>query len=110
MKRVNRVQLEGAIVSDISLRESKKGYSVADFRMIHSAFKAKNPVFIDVEVWGQEAELIYENAQRGSIIFIARGELRRDVWEKDGEPRSKLKITAKKIIVKRKTKVVAEED
>jgi len=98
---INQVNLGAKIVSEISLRNTaKKGIPVADFRVIHRHKKLQNPLFIDVEVWGNEARRIYENAKRGDIVVIV-GELRRDVWQsKEGnEPRSKIKITASRIVV-----------
>lgn len=100
---INQITLSGKIVSEISLRKSNKGYSVADFRIKHRNKRAKNPVFIDIEVWQDEAEKVHKEAENGSIVIVY-GDIRRDVWEKDGESRSKLKITADKVIVQKITK------
>lgn len=96
---LNQVILDGSIVSDISLRQSKKGVSVADFRFKNKEPKAKNAVFIDIEVWGRQAEIVAEKAGRNSRLVV-HGELRMDNWQtKDTvEKRSKLKITAHRVI------------
>lgn len=95
---MNNVTLKGKIVSDITLRRSKQEISVADFRVMYKNRKTRHPLYIDVEVWGKEAERLHESAQRGSHIIVY-GELRRDVWEKDGEERTKIKITARQTLL-----------
>lgn len=98
---VNQVNLGARIVSEISLRNTaKKGIAVADFRVIHRNRRLPHPLFIDVEVWGNEAKRVYENTKRGDTVVIV-GELRRDVWaSKDtSEQRSKIKITATRVVV-----------
>ena len=96
---INRVELEGRVVSDLELRKtSNKGYSVINLRLAHNNPRSRTPVYIDVEVWGKTAEQLAETASRGSYVVV-HGELRRDKWEQDGSPRSKIKITASRVIV-----------
>ena len=98
---INQVSLGARIVSEINLRNTaKKGIAVADFRVIHRDRRLPHPLFIDVEVWGNEAKRIHENTKRGDTVVIV-GELRRDVWtSKEGnEQRSKIKITANRVVV-----------
>lgn len=98
MKRLNSVTMEGKVVSDIVLRQSKKGIPVIDFRLMQKQANAPNALFIDVEVWGKEAERVAENAKRGNVVVI-HAELRQDVWMKEGQKRSKHKLTAEKVII-----------
>lgn len=95
---INQVVLGGKIVSSVELRRSKKGQSVCDFRFMHKHARAREPLFIDIEVWGNEAEKVAGNTQKGDLLVV-HGELRRDVWEKDGNTRSKVKITASKVVL-----------
>jgi single-strand DNA-binding protein len=104
---INNVTLGGKIVSDLILRKSKSGMSVIDFRLMYKNKKAKNPLFIDVEAWGLEADRLSETAVKG-VSVIVHGELRRDVWEKDGEERSKIKITAEKVIINADLRQIGE--
>lgn len=104
---MNAITLKGRIVSEVSLRESNAGDKVTDFRLMHKTRRTKNPLFIDVEVWRAEAERIYQNAARGDYVVVD-GELRRDVWEKDGEERDKIKITAKHVAIERRTPTAEE--
>jgi single-stranded DNA-binding protein len=99
MLNINETTLSGKVVSDIELRHSKNGTPVVDFRLMYKSRRSTStPVYIDVEAWAGEAERFVEKAQRGALIVVF-GELRRDVWEKDGAKRSKIKITANRIIV-----------
>lgn len=97
---LNQVNLGGKVVSEITLRTTNnKGIPVCNFRLSHNAPKLRNPVYIDVEVWGKEAEIFAEKASRHSLVVVY-GEIRRDVWQTEsGEPRSKLKITASRIVL-----------
>lgn len=96
---INQIVIDGRIVSDIELRKTaKQNISVINMRLAHNNSKQKVPVYVDVEVWGKVAENLANNAKRGSSVVV-HGELRRDKWETEGEPRSKLKITATKVIV-----------
>ena len=97
---INTVTLNGKVVSDLNLRKTNnKGISVTNFRIQHNGPKLKNPVYIDVEVWGTEAETLCAQAKRGSFVVVY-AELRRDVWNADdGSPRSKLKLTASRVVV-----------
>ena len=97
-RKINDLKIEGKVVSEVQLRKSKTDISVVDFRLMHKNLRARNPVFVDIEVWGREAERTAEFIKRGYIILVY-GELRQDVWEKNGEPRSKLKITAQKVML-----------
>ena len=108
---INQVLLDGVIVSDIELRSStKKGTPVVDFRICNREPKAKNPVFIDVEVWGRQAEMVAENASRNTRVLI-KGEMRMDNWESrdTGEKRSKHKITADKVIFLESQKFLSKD-
>ena len=99
MLNINQITVSGKVVSDIELRTSRNGTSVVDFRLMHKSRRSNaTPVYIDVEAWANEAEKFAEHAQRGALIVVF-GELRRDVWEKDGQKRSKIKITADRIIL-----------
>ena len=55
--------------------------------------KAARTEFIDVEVWGSQAENVLESLGRGDRVIVA-GQLRYDRWEKDGELKTRVKIRA----------------
>jgi len=97
---MNQVSISGKVINDFQLNETKtKKIPVINFRIQHKNNKTKTPVYIDVEAWGDTAKEFSDNAKRGSIVTV-HAELRRDVWlNSDKEERSKLKLTADKIII-----------
>lgn len=108
---VNQVNLAARIISDISLRSTtKRGVPVADFRVSHRNRKLAHPLLIDVEVWGAEAQRLYENMKRGDFVMLV-GELRRDVWtsKTTKEPRSKIKVTAERVVLM-DSPIISKED
>lgn len=52
------------------------------------------PSFWDVEIWGKQAQSLSPYLEKGKLIHVL-GEMSNDRWEKDGQPRTKLKISAK---------------
>ena len=105
---INNVTLEGKIVSDIQLNTTKnKNIPVANFRVMNNDKSMPNTLFIDVEAWGGEAEKVHSLATRGDFVVID-GQLRRDCWEsknneEEFKQRSKIKITATKIVVSKRS-------
>ncbi len=108
---INKIDLGGRIVSEISLRETTKGIPVADFRIKHISRKSKNPLFVDIEVWSSEAQRVYETIKKGDMVVIV-GELRRDIWasKENGEPRSKIKITASRVVLSERSQSWGEQE
>lgn len=109
---VNMITIDGRIVNDPQIRRTKKkGVSVVNLRLSHLPTRGQTPVYVDVEAWDDVAEKIVEQANRGTIVTVY-GELRRDKWQtSEGEERSKLKITASKIMINpvKKNNQVPEE-
>jgi len=97
---LNQVNIDGRICDDFVLRRTRnKDIPVINFRLQHNSPTLKTPVYIDVEVWGREAENLSQNGRRGSFVVV-HAELRRDRWEnEDGDVRSKLKLTANRVII-----------
>jgi len=51
-------------------------------------------VFLDVEIWGRQAETLGQSLKKGSTVFVD-GRLKMDEWtSKDGTRRSKLVVVA----------------
>lgn len=92
---MNHVNLTGRIVTDVILRKTKAGVSVVDFRIHHRDRRPHN-LYIDIEVWSTEAENVAATLKKGDLVRM-EGELRMDVWEKNNETRSKVKMTARKV-------------
>jgi single-strand DNA-binding protein len=97
----NRVFLVGNVTRDVEVRKTKTDLKVGDFGLaINRTTKsgAKSTCFIDITVWGDEADKCAGNFSKGSAVCV-EGRLDFQQWEKDGEKKSKHKIVASKVEV-----------
>jgi single-strand DNA-binding protein len=102
---VNSVVISGNMVAPAELRKTKSDISVANLTVAVNE-RRKNgdewedvPTFVDVTVWGFQAELASERGGKGAPVIV-EGRLTQDKWvDAEGGNRSKLKITGEKFIV-----------
>lgn len=99
MASFNKVILMGNLTRDPELRVTPKGTAVCQIGVaVNQTYKDKDgnareeTTFIDVDVFGRQAEVIAKYMSKGRPILI-EGRLKLDSWEsKEGEKRSKLKV------------------
>jgi len=99
MASFNKVILMGNLTRDPELRVTPKGTAVCQIGLaVNSTYKDKEGnskeevTFVDVDVFGRQAEVIAKYMSKGRPILI-EGRLKLDSWEsKEGEKRSKLKV------------------
>ncbi len=104
MASFNRVMLMGNLTRNPELRYTPSGSAVADLGLaVNESFKNKSgetveqTCFVDVVVWGRQAETASEYLQKGSPVFV-EGRLQFDQWEsQQGEKRSKLRVRAERV-------------
>lgn len=102
MVSFNKVLVGGNLTRDVELRHLQNGMAVttlglASNRRYKSNGETKeDTVFLDVEVWGKQAELCAKYLTKGRNIFV-EGRLKYDSWEDAGKKRSKLLITAENV-------------
>jgi single-strand DNA-binding protein len=104
MASYNRVLLMGNLTRNPEIRYTPSGTAVADIGLaINETFKNKagemveQTCFVDVVVWGRQAETSTEYLQKGSPVFV-EGRLQLDQWEnQQGEKRSKLRVRADRV-------------
>ena len=103
MASFNRVILLGNLTRDPELRYiqsgmavSELGLAVNDRRKTATGEWVDEPTFVDVTVWGRQAETASEYLTKGSPVLI-EGRLKLDTWEKDGQKRSKLKVVCEQL-------------
>ena len=99
----NRVVLIGNLTRDPELRYTQSGLAVTDIglavndrRKNESGEWVEETTFVNVTVWGRQAEVAGEYLSKGSPVFF-EGRLKLDTWEKDGQKQSKLKVVAEKM-------------
>jgi len=103
MASFNRVILVGNLTRDIELRYTPGGMAVTDMGLAVND-RRKNQAgewidettFLDVTLWGRQAEIANEYLSKGSPILI-EGRLKLDTWEQDGQKRSKLRVVGERM-------------
>ena len=101
MASYNRVIVIGNLTRDPELKRTPSGASVCDIRLaVSESYRNKEgerierPVYVDVVVWNQQAEVCNQYLSKGSPLFV-EGRLQYDEWKTpQGDTRSKLRIVA----------------
>lgn len=105
MSSLNRVTLLGNLTRDPELKKTKRGVSVTELglamnrvRIGDDGQKQEDTTFVDVIVWGRDAENAVKFLGKGRSVVI-EGRLQTDTWkdQKTGESRSKLRIVAENL-------------
>jgi len=100
MANLNKVMLMGNLTRDPEVRYTPKGTAVAEIGLaINRYFSAENgekreeTTFVEVTLWGRQAEIAGEYLRKGRPVFI-EGRLQLDTWDdkQSGQKRSKLKV------------------
>ncbi len=98
----NHVLLIGRLTRDAELKYTNSGMAVARLGLaVNRKRKSgdqwiEEASFFDVVVWGKTAEGLQQYLVKGKQIAVD-GELRQNRWEQDGQPRSKVEISANTI-------------
>jgi single-strand DNA-binding protein len=102
MANLNKVLLLGNLTRDPEVRYTPKGTAVGDLGLaVNRRVNDGNGnwsdevTFVDVTVWGTNAENAQKYLTKGRGVFI-EGRLQMDTWEdkQSGQKRSKLKVVA----------------
>jgi len=103
MASFNRVILVGNLTRDPELRYIASGTAVTDIglavndrRKTATGEWVEETTFVDVTLWGRQAETASEYLTKGSPVLI-EGRLKLDTWETDGQKRSKLKVIGERM-------------
>ena len=79
----------GTAVTDV-------GLAVNDRRKNAQGEWVDETTFVDVTLWGRQAEVASEYLNKGSSVLI-EGRLKLDTWEKDGKKNSKLRVVGERM-------------
>ena len=100
MANYNKVTLLGTLTRDPETRETQSGLAIAKLGLaINRSYKSKtgekveDTTFVDVDVFGKQAETIAKYMAKGKQILID-GRLKTDTWndKTTGKERSKLGV------------------
>lgn len=105
MANANLVVIMGNLTRKPELRSTPGGRSVTTlgiavnrvYRDKNTGDKVENTDFIDVSVWGRQAENCEKYLSKGSGVYV-EGRLNLRRWESsNGDPRSKLEVVARNV-------------
>lgn len=105
MASYNRVIMMGNLTRDPELRQLSSGQSVCrlgiasnrQFKNRQTGMMVQEVCFVDVDVWGAQAESCNQYLQKGRGVLI-EGRLKLDSWvDNDGQRRSKHSIVADRV-------------
>ena len=103
MASFNKVLLMGNLTRDPELRFTSNGSALAKFGLaVNRKYKAgeewkEEVCFVDITVWGKQAENCAEYLSKGRPVFID-GRLQFSSWESDdGQKRNKLEVVANSV-------------
>ena len=102
MANVNKVMLLGNITRELEVRYTPKGTAVCDLGMAINRIRTgdngeriEEVTYVDVTLWGRQAELAGQYLAKGRPVFI-EGRLQLDQWDdkQTGQKRSRLRVVA----------------
>lgn len=104
MASYNRVILVGNLTRDVEVRYIPSGTAVSEIGLAVNRRYKKNDqweeetTFVDVTLWGRDAEVAGEYLAKGRPVLI-EGRLQLDSWEdkQTGQKRSKLRVVCEKM-------------
>lgn len=104
MASLNKVMIAGRLTKKPELRKTPNGVSVTDLLVAlnrdyinTNGEKQQEACFVDVVVWGKQAESCVEALNVSSSVLI-EGRLQLDVWySKEGDKRCKLRVAAERV-------------
>ena len=100
MANVNKVMLLGNITRDLEVRYTPKGTAVCDLGMAVNRIRTgdngeriEEVTYVDVTLWGRQAELAGQYLSKGRSVFI-EGRLQLDQWDdkQTGQKRSRSRV------------------
>ena len=100
MASVNKVMLLGNLTRDPEIRYTPKGTAVTDLGMAINRIRTgdngeriEEVTYVDVTLWGRQAELAGQYLGKGKPVFI-EGRLQLDQWDdkQSGQKRSRLRV------------------
>lgn len=108
MASYNRVILVGNLTRDPEVRYTPSGTAVTDLGIAvnrswtdrQTNERREETTFVDVTVWGRQAEVAGEYLAKGRQVLI-EGRLQMDQWEdrETGQKRSRLRVVAENMVM-----------
>jgi single-strand DNA-binding protein len=105
MADLNMIALAGNLTRTPELRHTAKGQAVCSARIANNGFrKDKEALFIDITVWGRDAEYMAANCEKGTQVQIT-GRLESETYTgRDGKERTTFSVNVRDLHVKKAMK------
>lgn len=98
MSNFNSVILMGNLTRDPGLSYTPNQTAVVEFGLaVNRKWKKEDGslgeevLFVECQVFGKRAEVIYKHFKKGSPIFV-QGRLKLERWDKDGKTHSRIRV------------------
>lgn len=91
MMDINNCTFTGRLGSDVELKQTQTGKSVARFRLAVGGFHKDETHWLDFEAWGKMAETLTQYRHKGDTVGLTAHAVV-DTWEKDGQKHSRVKF------------------
>lgn len=99
MRSINSVVISGNLGRDSELRETKMGGYVLTFSVCVTTSQKtddgweEQPNWVDCTLFGRQCKPLADRLKKGTTVTV-QGSLRENVWTKDGERKSKIRVIA----------------
>lgn len=105
MAGYNRIVIMGNLTRDPDYKQLSSGQAVCrlglatnrQFKNKQSGSMVQEVCYIDIDVWGAQAESCRQYLQKGRSVLI-EGRLKFDSWEDNGQTRSKHSVVADRVV------------
>ena len=91
MADINSCTFTGRLGSDVELKQTQGGKTVAKFRLAVAGFHTDETSWLDFEAWGKTAETLAQYRHKGDTVGVTAHAVV-DQWEQDGRKRSRVKF------------------
>jgi len=94
--------LVGRLTRDAELKYTSSGQAICHFSVATSTRRKKGDQwadeasFWDVDLWGKQGESLNQYLTKGKLVAV-EGTMRQDRWEKDGQTRIKVIVSANSV-------------
>lgn len=92
----NQVTLVGRLTKDPEMKKTSTDKVVCPFSLAVNKLYKEDTNFFDCESWNKTAEYVGKYLKKGDLVIIS-GRLDQQVWEKDGQKRSTIRIICENV-------------
>lgn len=96
MSANNSALVIGRLTSDVEVRKTQSGLSVASFALAVQGRQKNEVDFIDCVAWRQSADFLGQFARKGDMISVS-GQLKTSTYERNGQNIKKTEVVSEDV-------------